>query len=434
MESSVIVLILFAVIIVVLVKELLPIGVVGLAIPAILVACGLMDASTAMGFFVNETVVLIACVYVMSEALTEVGIADRIGKGLIGLIGKYSGDNPKKTERLTILIITLGSAVAGLLLPRYGVTGAFMAVCIAVARSTKISRTKLLLVLAMAANIWGNNTLMSTPPNMLANGVLEEAGAQVFGFFEFSLIGVPLGLAGTVLLVLFCDKTLASNYDENLYREEVDDICADGRAEVPTWRVAATAVIFVAFILMIVLEKQIGIPGHVTGIFCIALLIALKLMSEKKVCSAIDWGMPAFFGGILAFGKAMETSGASELIARGIVRIIGDSPNPFFICGVLFTAAAALTQFMSNTGAAGLLFPVAMALATKLNADPRAVMMAITMGCGASFMTPMATVSNVMVMSAGEIKFKDFVKAGWPLMLAMIVICTFLLPVIWPFY
>ena len=432
--NTIIVLIMFAVIVIVLVKELLPIGVVGLAIPLFLVAFNLMSTEEVMSYFVNETVVLIACVYVMSEALTEVGIADKIGKSLIHTINRVSGANAKKTESIAILLIILGAAVSSLILPRYGVTGAFMAVCISVARSTRVSRTKLLLVLAMAANIWGNNTLMSTPPNMLANGVLEESGATAFGFFEFSLIGVPLGFVGSLLLFIFKDKTLACNYDENTNTEQNESKNEVEKEKMPRWRVMATATVFLAFFLLIVLEDTIGIPGHVTGIFCIAVLIALKLMSEKKVCSSIDWGMPAFFGGILAFGTAMEVSGASELIATGIVRVIGDSPNPFFICGVLFTAAAILTQFISNTGAAGLLFPIAMALATKLNADPRAVIMAVTMGCGASFMTPMATVSNIMVVASGEIKFMDFVKAGTPLIIAMIAMCTFLIPIIWPFW
>ncbi|MBQ6482351.1 MAG: SLC13/DASS family transporter [Anaerolineaceae bacterium] len=425
----------FAILVVVLVKELLPLGVVGLGIPFILVVFGLMPANTAMGYFVNSTVVLIAVVYTMSDALTRVGIADRIGQGILYLTNRFSKDNSSKTETLIIVIITLASAIASLALPRYGVTGAFMAVCIAIAKNTKISRTKLLIVLAMAANIWGNNTLLSTPPNMLANGYLEEAAAKTFGFFEFSLIGVPIGIAGTLMLILFKDKTLASNVDEEeMALAEAETVNNKKKKNVPRWRVVGTCLVFILFFLCMMLEDNIGIPSHVTGIFCVALLIGFKLVDERHAYAAVSWDMPFFFGGILAFGKAMETSGASEMLANVIVKVIGNSPSPFFITGVLFTTAALLTQFMSNTGAAGILFPVALAVATKLNADPRAVIMAVTMGCGASFMTPMATVSNTIVMGAGEIKFKDFVIAGIPLMIVMIIICTIGIPLIWPFY
>lgn len=432
--QSTIVLVLFIILVVVLVKELLPIGVVGLSIPLILVVFNLMPADTAMGYFVNSTVVLIAVVYTMSDALTEVGIADKIGEGILYTANRLSKDNSKQIETIIIIVITLASAVASLALPRYGVTGAFMAVCVAIAKNTKISRTKLLIVLAMAANIWGNNTLLATPPNMLANGYLKEAGATTFGFFEFALIGVPIGIVGTLMLILFKNKTIASNINEDEMALIEADTLEDEKKNVPKWRIIGTSIVFVLFFLCMMLEDKIGIPSHVTGIFCVALLIGFKLVDEKHAYAAVSWDMPFFFAGILAFGKAMESSGASEMLANLIVKVIGNSPSPFFITGVLFTTAAVLTQFMSNTGAAGILFPVALAIATKLNADPRAVMMAVTMGCGASFMTPMATVSNTIVMGVGQIKFKDFVIAGIPLMVAMIIVCTFGIPLIWPFF
>ena len=436
MDLSYQVLIIFAVVVIVLVKEWLPIGVVGIGLPFILVLLGIGTVSDAMSFFISEVVVLIPCVYIMGDSLYKVGVADKIGDLILRLANRLSRKHPKRSEMFVMAIILLGSGVASLLLPRYGVTGAFMAVVVAVARSTRISRTKLLLVLAMAANIWGNNTLVSTPPNMLANGVLEAAGAQMFGFFEFALIGVPIGVAGSVTLLLLHKKILATNIDENeMAKIEAAEAQETGEAvSAPRWQVIVTCVDFLAFFVLIMLEDVINIPGHVSGMFCVAILLGMRIVTEKHACSIVGWDVAAFCAGIQALGNAVETSGAGDMIAGAAMTILGDSPSPFLITGVIFVLAAAMTQFMSNTGAAGLLFPIGLALAARLNADPRAVIMAVTMGCGASFVTPMATTSNTMVVGLGDIQFKDFVKAGMPLMVVTTVVCTIGIPLIWPFF
>lgn len=100
----------------------------------------------------------------------------------------------------------------------------------------------------------------------------------------------------------------------------------------------------------------------------------------------------------------------------------------------MFIVSATMTQFMSNTGAAGLLFPVGLSIAAAMGADPRAVVMAITCGCGSSFMTPIATPSNTMVMEEAKLKFKDFAIAGTPLMIVTFILVMIILPMVWPFF
>ena len=434
MNQAYIVLGLFAVIIVILVKEWLPIGVVGLGIPFFLVLFKICSASTAMGYFISETAVLIPCVYVMGEALQEVGVADKLGQAVLAGADRFSKGGKDRTEVAIFVMILLGSGVASFLLPRYGVTGAFMAVMVAVARKTKISRTKLMLILALAANIWGNNTLVATPPNMLANGVLETAGARTFGFFEFGLIGIPIAIAGSITLILM-RRHIPANIDEEevAKTEQQMENAGTGRI-VPRWRVIATIVVFILFYVLIMVKDDIGIPATVSGPLCVAVILGMNVMTEKHAHRIVGWDVAIFCAGMQAFGKAIEVSGAGELIASGITSVIGSNPSPFLITFVLFITAAFMTQFMSNTGAAALLFPIGLSLALQINADPRAVVMAVTMGCGASFMTPMATTSNTMVVGIGGIRFRDFVTTGIPLMIVTALVCTIGIPLIWPFY
>ncbi len=433
MSPATITLIILIVMLILLGREIVPLGVMGIALPFIVVAFRLVEAKVAIGYFVTKTVVLVPCVYILGNALFKVGIADSVGN----IIKKFS-NKCSKGEWFTVLLVMLSSAVGCMLLPRYGVTGALMPIVVAVARSTGISRTKLLLALPLASNIWGNNTLLSTPPNMLANGFLEQVGAPTFGFFEFALIGVPIGIAGTVAVVLF-NKLMPARINEKMMYEQ-EDGKTDGRqsANVPKWKVVATYTIFAAFLLSIIFEKRIGVPFHITAMTCSALVIICGIATEKECYSCVSWGIVWFLGGIQAFAKAMETSGAGEIVASLALKLLGtvdgSIPNVFLITAIMFGISAIMTQFMSNTGAAGILFTIGISVASTIGADPRPVLMAITMGCGAAFMTPMATPCNAMVMEQGNILFNDYLRVGVPLMLTTGIVCTIGIPLIWPYF
>ena len=427
MSPEVLAFIVLALTIAILAREILSIGVVGLMLPFVLIALGLSNTETALGYFVSESVILIPCVYIMSEALLITGVIDKLGEPIKRIVDK----NKKSGESLLLLLIILMAGIACFFLPRYGVTGVLMPVALAMARATKTSRTKLLLVLAMAANIWGNNTLIATPPNMLANSVLQDSGAATFGFFEFALIGVPIAIGGTLVLTFFGPRLIPARVKES---DDSGESRKEQSIKVPRAKMILAIVIFILFILGIVFSDTIGIKAHITGMFCVTLVIIFGVLKEKQAYHSVEWGTAFFCAGIQVLGKAIESSGAGGMIAGFVLRFLGNSPEPILVVAILFIVAGLMTQFMSNTGAAGLLFPIALSIAVTLGANPKALVMAVCMGCGSSFMTPMATPSNAMVMENGGILFNDYLKIGAPLMVATSIICIVGIPMIWPFY
>ncbi|MFB0972372.1 MAG: SLC13 family permease [Neofamilia sp.] len=288
MDQAIIALIILLVTTVILVKEYIPLGGVGLLLAVSMVLFGILDATSSLVYFSNKTVIQVAVAYIISEAVLVVGVADKIGD-----LAQSISSKQKDSERTVLILVMVTTALSGLILPRFAVTAALMPIVIAIARSTGVSRTKLLFLLALTANFAGQNTLMSTPPNMLANGILADAGYNTFGYFEFAWIGMPMTIAGVIVVAL--------------------------------------------------LQKKI-LPEYV---------------DEKLIASSEQLGM---------------------------------------------------------------------------GADPRAVVMAITCGCGSSFMTPIVTPSNTMVMEEAKLKFKDFAIAGTPLMIVTFILVMIILPMVWPFF
>ena len=164
------------------------------------------------------------------------------------------------------------------------------------------------------------------------------------------------------------------------------------------------------------------------------ILVLFGVLSEKEALASIDLKVVLLFGGSLTLAQALESTGSGELIADKIVGLLGADPSPIVLLLVIFIVTCALTNFMSNTATTALMLPIAVSLANNLGADPRAVVIATVIAGSCAYATPIGMPANTMVVGIGGYKFKDYVKAGLPLILVSFAICMILLPVLFPFY
>ena len=89
---------------------------------------------------------------------------------------------------------------------------------------------------------------------------------------------------------------------------------------------------------------------------------------------------------------------------------------------------------MSNTASCALLAPIGIAIAQGINADPKAVLMAIAIAASCAFATPVGTPPNTIVLGPGEYRFMDYVKAGVPLIIVCFIVSLIIIPIVWPFF
>ena len=123
---------------------------------------------------------------------------------------------------------------------------------------------------------------------------------------------------------------------------------------------------------------------------------------EKDALNSIDLKVVFLFGGSLTLAKALDTTGAGELIADKIVGLLGADPSPILLLLVIFIVTCVLTNFMSNTATTALMIPIAVSLANNLGADPRAVVIATVIAGSCAYATPIGMPANTMVVTALE--------------------------------
>ena len=235
--------------------------------------------------------------------------------------------------------------------------------------------------------------------------------------------------AGDMLLLQGTWKAL----DEHL--DDPDVLVVDSpelvrRQAVPMGAGAKEAI--AVLVAMVILLATGVVPSVIAGLLAACAIVLLGVLTVEQAYRAINWTTVILVGAMIPLSTAMETSGAAKLMAGALIHIVGDA-GPYALLAGLFVLTAILGQLISNTATALIIIPIAVAAATELGMSPRPVLMSVAVASAASFLTPVATPVNLMVMGPGGYRFGDYWKLGLPLLLLFFVVATFLVPAFWRF-
>ena len=421
MSPTTITLIFLAFAVVMFVTEKIPLAVTSMIVCIGLVITGVLNVNDAFSGFINSNVILFVAMFIVGGALFETGMANEIGS----LVTKFA-----KSERGLIVAIMVIVGVMSGFLSNTGTAAVLIPVVIGIAAKSGYKRSRLLMPLVFAAAMGGNLSLIGAPGNMIAQSALEPLGLS-FGFFEYAVVGLPILIAG-ILFYATIGFRILPNHDT----EEDDSIIDETQdlGSVPKWKKVLSLVILIATLMGMIFEEQIGVKLCITGCVGALLLILTGVISEKDALKSIDLKTIFLFGGTLSLAKALEVTGAGELIADKVIGALGDHPSPVFFTLVVFLLCCVMTNFMSNTATTALMAPICLSIAQGMGADPRAVLMACVIGGSCAYVTPIGMPANTMVVGAGNYKFIDYAKSGLPLIVIATVISMIILPIAFPFY
>ena len=421
MSPTTITLIFLAFAVVMFVTEKIPLAVTSMIVCIGLVITGVLNVNDAFSGFINSNVILFVAMFIVGGALFETGMANEIGS----LVTKFA-----KSERGLIVAIMVIVGVMSGFLSNTGTAAVLIPVVIGIAAKSGYKRSRLLMPLVFAAAMGGNLSLIGAPGNMIAQSALEPLGLS-FGFFEYAVVGLPILIAG-ILFYATIGFRILPNHDT----EEDDSIFDETQdfGSVPKWKKVLSLVILIATLMGMIFEEQIGVKLCITGCVGALLLILTGVISEKDALKSIDLKTIFLFGGTLSLAKALEVTGAGELIADKVIGALGDHPSPVFFTLVVFLLSCVMTNFMSNTATTALMAPICLSIAQGMGADPRAVLMACVIGGSCAYVTPIGMPANTMVVGAGNYKFIDYAKSGLPLIVIATVISMIILPIAFPFY
>ena len=400
--------------------EKIPLGLTSMIVCVGLVVTGVLEWQTAFAGFIDSNVILFVAMFIVGGALFETGMANKIG----GIVTHFA-----KTERQLIVAIMVIVGVMSGFLSNTGTAAILIPVVIGIAAKSGYSRSRLLMPLVFAAAMGGNLTLIGAPGNMIAQSGMEGIGLK-FGFFDYAKVGVPILIVGIIYFAFIGYKFLPNKEgsDEGIFDESKDF------SHVPKWKQYLSLVILLLTLVGMIFEEQLGIKLCVIGCMGALALMITGVISEKDALASIDLKTIFLFGGTLSLAAALVQTGAGELIVEKVIGMLGDNPSPYVLTFVIFMLCCVMTNFMSNTATTALMVPIGISIAQGMGADPSAVLMACVIGGSCAYATPIGMPANTMVVTAGGYTFKDYAKAGVPMILVATVVSMILLPIFYPFF
>ncbi len=167
--------------------------IVALSALAVLLVLGILTPGEALAGFSSPIVVMMAGLFVVGGAVLQTGLARSIGQRLMRL----SHGN----ETLTFLLLMLVTSVIGAFVSNTGTVALMMPIVVSMAAQAGFQSSRMLMPLAFAGSLGGMLTLIGTPPNLVIDETLREAGYQGLAFFTFLPVGVVCIIVGTLVLL-----------------------------------------------------------------------------------------------------------------------------------------------------------------------------------------------------------------------------------------
>jgi Na+/H+ antiporter NhaD/arsenite permease-like protein len=178
----------------------LPVVIVALGTALALYATGVLNLGQALAGLGDPAVIFIASLFVVSAGLDATGVTAWAGQFLIARAGN-------SRVRLMVVMLLL-IAVLTALISVNGAVAALLPVVVVTAIRLGRPTSKLLMPLVFGSHAGSMLALTGTPVNVLVSEAAQNAGLAPFGYFEFTIIGIPL-LAGTIaIIVLFGERLL----------------------------------------------------------------------------------------------------------------------------------------------------------------------------------------------------------------------------------
>lgn len=174
------------------------------------------------------------------------------------------------------------------------------------------------------------------------------------------------------------------------------------------------------------------VPNVQAALIGCLLLGAFRCIDMPSAYRSIHWQSLVLIVGMLPFSLALERTGGVDIAAQAILEVL-DGSSPRVVLAVIFVATAALSLFISNTATAVLMAPVALKIASALDASPYPFAMTVALAASAAFMTPVSSPVNTLVVGPGNYRFIDFVRIGTPFAIICLVTSVVLVPIILPF-
>ena len=248
---------------------------------------------------------------------------------------------------------------------------------------------------------------------------LQRRGAHL----RHGITNVPLQ-AGDVILVEGSPESV-----ERLRHRPGLLLLVGVEEKVPLRRRAPIAIAVLALFVVFAAMRIVPIP--LLSVAAAVACLATKCISMSRAVREVNWDVLGLLAGVITLGHALTTTGLAGEAAHLLVGLTRDL-GPVAVLSAVYLLTSIATEFVSNSGAAAVMLPIAMAVAGELGVDPRSFMFAVAFAASASFSTPIGYQTNAFIYGPGGYRFRDYLRVGLPLQVLLWLLASATLPFFFP--
>jgi len=191
-----------------------------------------------------------------------------------------------------------------------------------------------------------------------------------------------------------------------------------------------TLVSSVIMIAMVTLSALNVMPLLQCAFIAAAAMLVLRCCNVDQAMKAINWDILMVFAGSVALGIAIQKTGIAEWLALGILDVCGT--NPIVVMMAICLVGTFITEFISNTAAAAMFFPIMCEAAEKLGYEPYPFLIALMVSISSSFATPIGSPTHILVYGPGGYHFSDFMRIGLLMNFIILAANIFIVNIVYP--
>jgi di/tricarboxylate transporter len=175
-----------------------------------------------------------------------------------------------------------------------------------------------------------------------------------------------------------------------------------------------------------------GVVTATVAFFGAAVLVILSgAIPIRAAYDHVEWPILVTLGALIPVSGSLQDTGGTQLISHWLSSV-ATGVSPWAAVTLIMVAAMAATPFLNNAATVLVMAPIAANFATDLQMRPDAFLMAVAVGAGCDFLTPIGHQCNTLVMGPGGYRFSDYARLGAPLSLIVIAIGVPLILFFWP--
>jgi len=233
---------------------------------------------------------------------------------------------------------------------------------------------------------------------------------------------VVLQAGDTLLLV--CPKHF--DPDSSTLKDKIQFFDSD---DVPN--IGYGTLISTAIMIAMVVVSALGImPLLQCAFLAAAAMLICRCCNMEQAMRAVNWEILMVFAGSAVLGLAIQKTGIAEWMANGILNVCGT--NPFVVMTAICFVGTFITEFISNTAAGAMFFPIMYEAAEKLGYEPFPFLIALMISVSSSFATPIGSPTHMLVYGPGGYRFSDFLRIGLLMNIIILAANIFIVNIIYP--